>query len=58
MFPEVRGECEELNNYPQISAAAAAGGRPLTIYTSNSRREIEKKWRLQGQGKSAVCKRG
>jgi len=37
MFPEVRGECEELNSPPQISAAAATDGRPLTRYAANSR---------------------
>jgi len=35
MFPEVRGECEELNNSPQIEAAA--DGRPLTRYAAKSR---------------------
>jgi len=35
MFPEVRGECEELNNSPQIEAGA--DGRPLTSYAANSR---------------------
>jgi len=35
MFPEVSGECEELNNSPQIEAAA--DGRPLTSYAANSR---------------------
>jgi len=34
MFPEVRGKCEELNNSPQIEAAAY--GRPLTRYAANS----------------------
>jgi len=35
MFPEVRGKCEELNNSPQLEAAA--DGRPLTRYAANSR---------------------
>jgi len=37
MFPEVRGECEELNNSPQIYAATATDGRPLTRYAATSR---------------------
>jgi len=35
MFPEVRGECEELNTSPQIEAAA--DGRLFTRYAANSR---------------------
>jgi len=48
MFPEVRGECEEMNNSPQIAAAAA--GRPLTRHAADSRSngaarmEIERVW--------------
>jgi len=37
MFPEVRGECEELNNSPQIEAAA--DGRPLTRYAAERVRQ-------------------
>jgi len=37
MFPEVREECEELNNSPQFSAAAATDGRPQTRYAANTR---------------------
>jgi len=82
IFPEVRGECEELNNSPQISAVAVSDGRPLTRYAANSRsngvarsgcrgrhqggrrREFGdqgwrmREWRLCGQSKSAMCKRG
>jgi len=36
MIPEVRRECEELNNSPRIPAAATKDGRPLTRY-ANSR---------------------
>jgi len=46
MFLEVRGECEELNNSPQIEAAA--DGRPLTRYAANSRSNdaARRVWRL------------
>jgi len=46
MFPEVRGECEELNNSPQIETAA--DGRPLTSYAANSRSNgaTRRVWRL------------
>jgi len=37
MFPEVKRKCEELNNSPQILAAAATDGRPLTGFAANSR---------------------
>jgi len=46
MFPEARGECEELNNSPQIEAAA--DGRPLTRYAESLETSMEKErvWRL------------
>jgi len=46
VFPEVKGECEELNNSPQIEAAA--DGRPLTRYAANSRSygAVRRVWRL------------
>jgi len=46
MFPEVRGEREELSNSPQIEAAA--DGRPLTRYAANSRSNgaTRRVWRL------------
>jgi len=46
MFPEARGECEELNNFPQIEAAA--DGRPLTRYAESLETSMEKErvWRL------------
>jgi len=60
-------DCEELNNSPQISATAATDGRPLTRYTARSGwrgRDFGdhgwrmREWRLGGQSKRAVCKRG
>jgi len=46
MFPEVRGECEELNNSPQVEATT--DGRPLTRYAANSRSNgaAKRLWRL------------
>jgi len=34
MIPEVKGECEEFNNSPQIPKAVTTDGRPLIIYVA------------------------
>jgi len=53
MFPEVRGECEELNNSPQIPTAVTADGQPLTRYAANSRRNgaAKRVWRPRLENK-------
>jgi len=56
MFPEVRGECEEFINSPQIEAAA--DGRPLTRYAANSHSNGAARRDLDGERESLETKDG
>jgi len=58
MFPELWGECEQLNNTLQISAAAATDGRPLTRYAENSRSNVARSgWRKREFGDQRAARR-
>jgi len=56
MFLKIGGECEELNNSPQIPTAVTTDGRLLTRYAASSRSNgaVKSGWRRNSEREFGV----